>query len=80
MTAVIIGISSGLLTIILFIFLKQFDKKLIYGLILTGIRFLYVGFAWMNLQAFIINAAQAIFFIEPGLPFVSGSSPDTSGL
>jgi len=63
MTALIIGISSGLLTIIIFVLLKQFDKKLVYGLILTGIGFLYVGFAWMNLQALIVNCAQAIFFL-----------------
>ena len=63
MTAVIIGISSGLLTIIIFVLLKQFDKKLVYGLILTGIGFLYVGFVWTNLQALIVNSAQAIFFL-----------------
>ena len=63
MTPVIIGISSGLIIILLFVILKQFDKKLIYGLILTGIGFLYVGFAWMDLQALIINAGQAVFFL-----------------
>ena len=63
MIPVIIGISSGLIIILLFGILKQFDKKLIYGLILTGIGFLYVGFAWMDLQALIINAAQAVFFL-----------------
>ena len=63
MTAVIIGISSGLLTIIIFVLLKQFDKKLVYSLILTAIGFLYVGFAWTNLQALIVNCAQAIFFL-----------------
>lgn len=51
MTAALIGISSGLVVIFLFILLKQFDKKLIYGLILCGIGFLYVGFTWTNLQA-----------------------------
>jgi hypothetical protein len=37
MIAAIIGITSGLLIILLFGILKQFDKKLIYGLILAGI-------------------------------------------
>lgn len=63
MTSAIIGISSGLLLIFLFIMLKQFDKKLIYGLILCGIGFLYAGFVWSDTQALIINAAQAILFV-----------------
>ncbi len=63
MTPVIIGISSGLIIILLFCILKQFDKKIIYGLILTGIGFLYVGFTWTDLQALIISSAQAVFFL-----------------
>jgi hypothetical protein len=63
MTSVIIGISSGLLVIILFILLKQFDKKIIYGLILCGIGFLYAGFAWSDTRALIINSAQTILFV-----------------
>ena len=39
------------------------DRKLIYGLILSGIGFLYVGFAWEDLQALIINSIQAIAFV-----------------
>ncbi len=63
MTPVIIGISLGLILILLFNILQQFDKKVIYGLILSGIGFLYVGYAWMDLQALIINSAQAVFFL-----------------
>ena len=63
MTPVIIGISSGLIIILLFIILNQFDKKLVYGLILTGIGFLYVGYAWTDLQALIINSVQAVIFL-----------------
>ena len=63
MTPVIIGISSGLIIILLFCILKQFDKKIIYGLILSGIGFLYVGFTWTDLQALIISSAQAVFFL-----------------
>lgn len=62
MTPVIIGIVSGLFVIFLFMMLKQFDKKLMYGLILCGIGFLYVGYTWSDLQAVIINSAQAVFF------------------
>ena len=63
MTAAIIGISSGLLIILLFVILKRFDKKLIYGQILTGIGFLYVGFVWTDLEDLVVNAIQAILFL-----------------
>lgn len=66
MNAVIIGISSGLLIIILVVFLKQLDKKVIYGLTLSGIGFLYVGFVWADLQALVINAIQAVIFLFLG--------------
>ena len=66
MNAVIIGISSGFLIILIFVFLKQLDQKLIYGLILSGIGFLYVGFVWADSQAIVINASQAIIFLFLG--------------
>ena len=63
MIPAIIGISSGLLIILLFVILKRFDKKIIYGLILSGIGFLYVGFVWTDLQALVINSIQAALFL-----------------
>jgi hypothetical protein len=63
MTAAIIGVSSGILIILLLSILKQFEKKLIYGLILAGIGFLYVGFVWTDLQALVINSIQAVLFL-----------------
>lgn len=63
MTAVIIGISSGLVLILLFAILKQLDKKVVYGLILSGIGFLYVGYAWMDLHSLIVNSIQAVVFL-----------------
>lgn len=63
MTAAIIGISLGFVVIFLFEILKQFDKRIIYGLILTGIGFLYVGFVWTNRQDLIINIMQAVLFL-----------------
>ena len=63
MTPLMIGISSGLIIILLFAILKQFDKKVVYGLILTAIGFLYVGYAWTDLQALIVNSVQAVFFL-----------------
>lgn len=63
MTAAIIGISSGILLILLFVLLKQFDKKTIYGLILTGIGFIYVGFTWTSPEELITCSVQAVVFV-----------------
>ena len=63
MTATIIGISGGFLVILLFSLLKQFDKKTIYGLILSGIGFLYVGFVWTDREDLVVNSIQAIIFV-----------------
>jgi hypothetical protein len=63
MISLIIGISSSILLIVLFVFLKQFDKQVIYGLILAGIGFLYMGFTWSDLGSLIINAIQALVFL-----------------
>ncbi|RAJ15724.1 DUF6010 family protein [Arenibacter echinorum] len=63
MIPITIGISSGLLIILLFSIVKQLDKKLVYGLILSGIGFLYVGFVWTDIQALVINAIQAVLFL-----------------
>ena len=63
MIPVTIGVSSGLLVIVIIALLKRLDKKIIYGLILSGIGFLYVGFAWSDTGALIINGAQAIFYL-----------------
>jgi Family of unknown function (DUF6010) len=63
MTQILIGITSGLLIIVLICILKGFDKKAMYGLILSGIGFLYVGFVWTDLQALVVNAIQAVTFL-----------------
>jgi hypothetical protein len=63
MTSTIIGISSGLLTILLISILKHLNKKIVYGLILSGIGFLYVGYTWTDISSLIITALQAIFFL-----------------
>jgi hypothetical protein len=63
MIALVIGISSAILIILLFAVLKNIDKKVAYGLVLSGIGFLYVGFAWTDLRAVIINSIQAIAFL-----------------
>ncbi len=63
MTSIIIGISSGFLTILLIGILKHLDKKIVYALILSGIGFLYVGYTWTDISSLIITALQAIFFL-----------------
>lgn len=63
MTGAIIGLSGGLLIIIVFWLMKAFDKTIIYGLILCGIGFLYVGFVWTSFQDLVVNSAQAIGFL-----------------
>lgn len=63
MIAVIIGIVSGLATILIIGLLKKLDKPAMYGLVLSGIGFLYVGYTWTDLQALVMTALQAIFFL-----------------
>ena len=63
MIPAIIGIALGLLIVLMMLFLKVPDRRIIYGLILTGIAFLYVGFTWSDTTALIINGAQALFFV-----------------
>ena len=63
MTSILIGISTGLVPIFLIGILKQLDKKIVYGLILSGIGFLYVGFTWSDTRSLIISAIQAIIFL-----------------
>jgi len=63
MIATLIGISSSLITILIFSFLKQFHKNTIYGLILAGIAFLYIGYTWTHLEVAAISSLQVLFFL-----------------
>jgi len=63
MIPALIGILSGVVIILTIGILKRLDKPTIYGLILSAIGFLYVGFTWMNLQALVVNCIQAVFFL-----------------
>lgn len=63
MIPIIVGISLGLLVILSIALFKGSDKQIIYGLILSGIGFLYVGYTWSDTTALIITAAQAVFFL-----------------
>jgi hypothetical protein len=63
MIPLIIGITSSIFLIGMFILLKKIDKTLVYGLILVGIGFLYVGFTWSDMESLIISSVQAIVFL-----------------
>ncbi|MEP2668582.1 MAG: DUF6010 family protein [Cyclobacteriaceae bacterium] len=63
MIATLIGISSSLITILIFYFLKRLDKNTIYGLILMGIAFLYIGYTWTDIEVAIMSFFQALFFL-----------------
>ncbi|WP_295796790.1 DUF6010 family protein [Mucilaginibacter sp.] len=62
MTAIIIGVGSGILTILIIALLRFLDKQTFYGLILTGIGYLYVGFTWKDTGSLVLCAGQAILF------------------
>lgn len=63
MNATLIGLLSSLMTILIFSFLKRFDKNTIYGLILVGIAFLYIGYTWTNIEVALISFLQTLFFL-----------------
>lgn len=63
MIPIFIGITGALAQILLFEFLKQFDKKSIYALTLAGIGFLYVGYTWTAIPTVIITSIQAVIFL-----------------
>jgi hypothetical protein len=64
MNATLIGLSSSLITILIFHFPKRFDKNTIYGLILMGIGFLYIGYTWTDINTAIVSGFQALFFMS----------------
>lgn len=62
MIATLIGLTGSVLTILIFTFLKRIDKNTIYGLILMGIAFLYIGYTWTDINTAIISFIQMLFF------------------
>ncbi|MES2330621.1 MAG: DUF6010 family protein [Bacteroidota bacterium] len=63
MQAIMIGIVSGLVSILFILLLKKMDKATIYAMILTGIGFLYVGYTWSDTISLVLNSIQAIGFL-----------------
>ena len=63
MTATLIGLSSALLTILIVALFRRLDRNVFFGLILSGIGFLYVGYTWTSFIEFIMNILQAILFL-----------------
>ena len=63
MTAILIGLTTSLATILFVALFKQLDKRIIFGLTLTGIGFLYVGYTWTDYTTVIISGVQVLIFI-----------------
>jgi hypothetical protein len=63
MISLIIGIAAGLLAVAMAELQRRLDKPTVFGLLLSGIAFLYVGFTWANMQALVISSVQALFFL-----------------
>jgi len=63
MLPLIIGISTGLLSIVLINILSKSKKQILYGLVLSGIGFLYVGYTWSSLSQLSMNIVQAFIFV-----------------
>jgi hypothetical protein len=63
MNGVFIGSVSGLITILIVVLFKRINRNIFYGLILSGIGFLYVGFTWTHFTLFTISILQALFFL-----------------
>jgi hypothetical protein len=63
MTGFIIGLTSSVITILLLLLLKRADRIVVYGIVLAGIGFLYVGYTWTNITIALVSGMQVIFFI-----------------
>jgi hypothetical protein len=66
MQAIIIGIVSGLISIVCITLMKKLDKATVYAMILTGIGFLYVGYTWTDPLSLALNSIQALGFMFIG--------------
>lgn len=56
-----------LVTIVIILFLeifRQFDKKIIATLTLTGIAFIYIGFVWRDIfELFVVSISVLVFML-----------------
>jgi len=63
MKAALFGILIGIVAVIFIALLRGLERRTMYGLTLTGIGFLYVGFTWSDPLSLGINIFQAVFFV-----------------
>lgn len=63
MIPALIGVSVGILTILLATFVGKENQKVMYGLVLAGIGFLYVGFTWTDYTQLAVTIAQSFVFL-----------------
>lgn len=59
----VVGILIGLLIILLVGLIKYSNKLTLYGIVLSGIAFIYVGFTWTDIPSLFIVSLQIMFFI-----------------
>ena len=59
----IIGFTAGIFIIFFFRLFKGVNEATLYGLLLSGIGFIYVGFTWSSFGALAVNLLQATVFI-----------------
>ena len=62
MIAIIIGTGLVLIVIYGMILMGSLDEQTMYGLILTGIGYLYVGFTWTDTGSLVLCSGQAVVF------------------
>lgn len=63
MIPALIGVSVGILTILLATFVGKENQKVMYGLVLAGIGFLYVGFTWTDVSQLAVTVVQSLLFL-----------------
>ena len=62
MLSALIGLAAGLFTILTFRSLKAVNQTILYGVMLSGIGCIYVGFTWSSWEALAVNVLQATVF------------------
>ena len=63
MIPAIIGILVGFVAIVSANILGKSHKPIMYGLILTAIGFLYVGYTWSNVTELAVTIVQSVVFL-----------------
>lgn len=63
MLPLFLGASIGIISIVLINLLTKTHRLIYYGLVLSGIGFLYVGYTWKDTSQLVITIIQAFAFV-----------------